>query len=156
LVIKVSEEKREAEELREVLAAVSEFLKGLKEPLMDLVNTIMESLSGEKLGEEVASFYKRLVEAGVPENVATEMTREYMKRRLEAVPSLGSLLESFGGAGRKHRAIVAAEPKDVGKAIEALERLKERFPEKSREIEKAIEKLRSLSGVSKEEGETGS
>ena len=146
----MAEEKGEAEELREVLAAVSDFLKGLKEPLMDIVNTIIESLSGDKLGADVASFYKRLVDAGVPENLAAEMTKEYMKKRLEVVPSLGSILESFGGMGRRFGGTGAQEG-GIDKAIQALEKLKEEHPEKREKIERAVEKLERLKGGEKEE-----
>ncbi len=152
VVMHVSEEKSEAVELKEVLDAVSGFLKGLKEPLMDIINTILDSLSGEKLGVEVASFYKRLVDSGVPENLAAEMTKEYMEKRLNAVPSLGSLLESFGGMGARMRS-GAPHKEGLDKTIQLLERLKEEYPEKREKIEKALEKLRRLEGLEEQGGE---
>ncbi len=144
-------EERDAEEIREILAAISDFLKGLKEPLMDIVNTVIESLSGDKLGADVASFYKRLVDAGMPESLAAEMTKEYMRKRLDAVPSLGSILESFGGMGRRFGG-AGPQSEGIDKAIQALEKLKEEHPETKEKIEKAVERLEKLKGGKEEEG----
>jgi len=90
-------EKGEAEELREVLRAVSDFLKDLKEPIEKLVRMFLELLRGDAVGEDVASFYRRLKESGMPEEVAVEMTRRYFEERvstLNLVKKLGELVSS--------------------------------------------------------------
>ena len=145
------EEMSDAEELREILGAVSEFLKGLKEPLMDIVSTVMDSLSGEKVGSDIAAFYRKLVEAGMPEQLAAEMTKEYMETRLKAVPSLGSLLESFKIMGERRAS--SHTKKDISRTIAMLEKLKEKHPEKKEKIEKAIEKLKGVAEIRVEETE---
>ena len=74
----------ELERIRAVLNSITEFIKNLETPLRGIMGTIAESMNGKKLGEEVAAFYKALVDNGVPPEEAKEMTREYFRRRLEA------------------------------------------------------------------------
>lgn len=81
----------EAEELREVLKAVSDFLVEIKEPLGDLLKTLMESVSGEKLAKEVSTFYKSLVESGIDQQTAKEWTEKFLNERLKSLPSLSFL-----------------------------------------------------------------
>jgi hypothetical protein len=80
-----TEEEREVEELREVLRAVSDFLKELSPTIKQLIDTILGSLSGENLGKEVGTFYKSLIEAGIKEETATKMTEEFLRRKMEMV-----------------------------------------------------------------------
>ncbi len=89
------EEKSDVEELREVLSAISDFLKELKEPLEKLFNTLLSAMDGSKLGEEVAAFYKKLRESGMPEDMAAEMTREYFKTRVESFNLMGLLTRAI-------------------------------------------------------------
>lgn len=83
------------EELRMVLGAITDFVRDIKEPLQDLLKTLVGALSGEQLGREVAAFYSELARSGLPEDMAREMTREFFQRKLEAAPSVERLLESF-------------------------------------------------------------
>ncbi len=76
------EDFRDVEELRLVLKAISDFLRDIKEPISDLLNLILGSLRGDQLGEDVANFYKKLKEAGMSEEQARELTREYFERRM--------------------------------------------------------------------------
>ncbi|MEM3948344.1 MAG: hypothetical protein QXM76_01980 [Zestosphaera sp.] len=85
------EESHDAEELREVLKAVSEFLKDIKEPLGELLKTMIESVSGEKLAREVSTFYKSLVENGLDPQTAKEWTEKFLDERLKSLPSLSFL-----------------------------------------------------------------
>ncbi|BAN89696.1 hypothetical protein [Aeropyrum camini] len=75
----------DVEELREVLAAVSEFIKNLEEPLGNILKTALSVMDGAKLGEEVASFYKKLRDSGMPEEMVEEFTREYFRMRMESL-----------------------------------------------------------------------
>ncbi len=88
-------EKSDVEELREVLSAISDFLKELKEPIEKLFNTLLSAMDGSKLGEEVAAFYKKLRESGMPEDMAAEMTREYFKTRVESFNLMGLLTRAI-------------------------------------------------------------
>ncbi|MEB2835958.1 MAG: hypothetical protein GSR80_001041 [Desulfurococcales archaeon] len=88
------ESESDVRELKEILSALSEFLKGLSEPLEKLIDTILKIADGRRVGEEVAAFYSSLKGAGVPEEVAVEMTREYFHKRIAAL-DLAKLLERF-------------------------------------------------------------
>ena len=145
------EEESEAEEVKEILGAVTEFIASLKEPIKELLDTLAQSLNGEKLGKEVASFYKQLVDSGIPEDMAKEMSKEYFKKRLESAPNLGSLMNMFkGGFKGPTKVVVTKSPKE---AVKQLEALKEAFPEKADQIEKAIKALKALEAEEEEEEE---
>ncbi|MEM2406698.1 MAG: hypothetical protein QXM26_04475, partial [Sulfolobales archaeon] len=62
----------DVEELREVLRAISEFLAEIREPLENLIKTVTDAGSGEKLAKEVATFYKSLIESGIDQQTAKE------------------------------------------------------------------------------------
>lgn len=74
----------DVEELREVLRSVSEFIRELREPLEKLLDTLLSAMDGSKVGGDVAAFYRKLREEGVPEDLAGEMTREYFRARIQA------------------------------------------------------------------------
>lgn len=145
------EEEHDVEELKEVLGAVTEFIASLKEPIKELLDTLAQSLNGEKLGREVASFYKQLVDSGIPEDMAKEMTKEYFRKRLESAPNLGSIMNMFKGGFRgPTKVMISRSPKE---AVKQLEALKEAFPEKADKIEKAIRALKALEEQEEEEKE---
>jgi hypothetical protein len=50
-------------------------------------------VDGESVGRDVARFYLQLKEAGLPEDQVAEMTREYLSRRLEVIPSISKIVE---------------------------------------------------------------
>lgn len=74
-------EKRRCRGARKAIQHYNRALSSLKQPLKELLDTMMESLSGEKLGTNVALFYGKLKEGGVPEESAKETTKEYLKER---------------------------------------------------------------------------
>ena len=80
-----TEEEREVEELREVLKAVSDFLKELSPTIKELTEAVLGSLRGDALGKEVGMFYKSLIEAGIKEETATKMAEEFLLRKMEIV-----------------------------------------------------------------------
>lgn len=69
------EKKHEAEELREVLGVVSEKVPGLLKGLRDV---LYSKEAAENMADAVGTFYKKLVEAGIPKDEALSMTRGYM------------------------------------------------------------------------------
>ncbi len=91
--IEMESEESEVEELREVLKAVSQFVSDLKEPIKEIIAMLMNALDGKKLGEEVAQFYRKLVDSGVPEDMARELTKEFFQKKLESAPKLSSLID---------------------------------------------------------------
>lgn len=123
VIVKTKEKEGEEEikEIKELLNAISEFIAGLKKPLKEYLDMIMESLKGDKLGEDVASFYKKLKESGVPENLAADMAKEYLRKRLEAIPSLKGFFDAVQKS-MKHG------PKNID-----IEEIKEKIEKKKRE-----------------------
>ena len=69
------EEKRDAAEVREILGVVSEKVPGLLKGLRDVVYS---KEAAENMADAVGTFYKKLVEAGIPKEEALEMARGYM------------------------------------------------------------------------------
>ncbi len=84
----------DVEEIRRILEAVSEFLSNLKQPIKEMLDVMTSSLDGDRIGRDVVSFYSKLKESGVSEELASDMTREYLRRRLEVVPSIQDFLET--------------------------------------------------------------
>ncbi len=76
------EEERDVEELREVLSAVSEFLDKLPELIKKVIDALYSRDLGEKMGESISTFYKKLKEAGMPEDMVNQMTREFFERSM--------------------------------------------------------------------------
>ena len=141
---------RDIEELREVLNAVSEFLMNLKQPIKELLEMTMSALDGRKLGEEVASFYESLVSKGVPRELAEDMAKEFLRRKLESVPNISDFVKSFKHATWKHARW------DLDEVVRVLEKLKDKVPPENRkDIEEAISTLKGLRKP-REEGEEGS
>ena len=89
-------EKREAEEIREILSAVTKFIEDLKKPISDLISMVMESLKGDKLGEDIAAFYAKLKESNLPEDMIKEMTRKYMEERVKVANILDRFISMMG------------------------------------------------------------
>jgi len=65
----------EVEDLREVLEVVSDKVPALLRGLRDV---LYSKESAENMAESVGTFYKRLVESGIPKEDALEMARGYM------------------------------------------------------------------------------
>jgi uncharacterized protein (UPF0297 family) len=75
-------EEKEAEEIREILSAVSKFLEDIKKPIADLINMMLDAMRGDRVGEEVAAFYKKLKESGLPDDVVRDMVKKYLEERV--------------------------------------------------------------------------
>jgi hypothetical protein len=84
----------DAEEVKVLLEAVGEFLERLRGPLRELVSIMITVMDGAQLGEDVANFYRKLKDSGLPDDVVLEMTRQYFRERLE-VANLAGLIARF-------------------------------------------------------------
>jgi len=75
----MSDEEREGKgdvhELREVLGVVTEKVPGLLKGLRDV---LYSKEAAESMADAVGTFYKKLVEAGIPKDEALDMARGYM------------------------------------------------------------------------------
>mgnify|MGYP000170860259 CR=1 FL=1 len=100
VVIKKSkEEEEDVEKLKELLKAVSDFIKELKEPIADILNVFMSSMSGDKVGSDVASFYNKLIESGMSKELAEELTKKYFEERISAAKLAENIMRKLGGVG---------------------------------------------------------
>ncbi|ADG90553.1 hypothetical protein [Thermosphaera aggregans] len=97
--IKVETGKTDAEELREVLDAVTPFLEKLKDWVKEIIGLFTSGLDGKKLGEDIGRFYQELKAQGLPEDLIIEMVKDYYKKRMEVVPSIEKLIGSFAKFG---------------------------------------------------------
>jgi len=68
-------ESHDVQDLREVLEVVSDKVPALLRGLRDV---LYSKESAENMAESVGTFYKRLVESGIPKEDALEMARGYM------------------------------------------------------------------------------
>ena len=89
----MSERVSEAEELKEVLSSITAFLKDLTGPLKELLDTLLTTVSGESVGRDVATFYRRLKEEGLPDDLVSELTKRYYEQRMAA----GSVIQQLIG-----------------------------------------------------------
>jgi len=76
------------EALQKVLGSVAEMIESFARTLERVLDEVVESLEGEKVGSDVAAFYAKIREAGIPEEEAKEMTREYFRKRISVAEEL--------------------------------------------------------------------
>jgi len=86
----------DVEELRGILTTISEFLKEIAPQIREILNAIFEQFSGEKVGKDIAAFYKSLVEAGLDKETIKEMTMKYYEERVSIMKMFDRIMENFG------------------------------------------------------------
>ncbi len=101
----MGEHKNEAAEVREILDVVSDRVPGLLRGLRDV---LYSREAAESMADSVATFYKKLTEAGIPKEDALEMARGYMINLRELVGGKGINIGNFD-TGSKHRERGGAE-----------------------------------------------
>jgi len=111
---------KDIEALKGVLNVLVDFLRNLKGPLADIINTVLSTMRGEELGEDVGAFYRKLVESGVPEKTASELARRYLEERL-AISKIVRIALSEIMRGRKVRPEEIRELIKVSKELESEE-----------------------------------
>jgi len=84
---------RNVEDLRELLATVSDEVPGL---LRGLRNVIYSKEAAENMADAVSTFYKKLVDAGIPKEEALDMARGYVLNLREILGSKGGLNMNIG------------------------------------------------------------
>jgi len=110
----------EAEEVRQILGAVSTEVPAL---IKSIINAVFSEEAGKNMGRAAAAFYKELKDSGMPDNVAVKMTEDY----IGVFTSLGELLKSAGE--RKGKIMISTEKgRELGEEIE--KRIKEKLAQK--------------------------
>lgn len=87
----------DVEALEKVLDALSKFLRDLQEPLEKLLKTFLDVFSGDRVGKDVADFYSHLKEAGMPDDLIIDMTKQYFRRRIAMLDLAKALIREIGG-----------------------------------------------------------
>jgi hypothetical protein len=79
-------EKRDTEELKEILGVVSTEVPAL---IKSLLSSVFSEEAGRNMGKAAAAYYKELKNGGLPEQVAVKLTEDYMR----TFTSIGTCLE---------------------------------------------------------------
>ena len=65
----------DVKEIGEILDTISEKIPKL---ISGIMTTLYSAENGKNMGKAIGSFYKELLDAGIPEDVAIEMAKDYM------------------------------------------------------------------------------
>ncbi len=87
------EDMDDVEELKEVMETLNETVPSL---VSGIVEAIYNTEDSEKLAKSTANFYKELVDAGMDEDKAYELTRDFMQNR-DVTSVVKSILSEHGG-----------------------------------------------------------
>ena len=79
---------KDIDDLREVLGVVADKMPGL---LRGLRNVMYSNEAAENMAGAVATFYTKLVEAGIPKEEAMDMTRGYMINLRDLIGGKGGI-----------------------------------------------------------------
>jgi len=90
LIVK-TEGKKDVEELKEVLTTISEFIPKIPELIKSLLTAVYSEETGREIGKAVATFYKTLIENGIPKETALKMTEEYLSTFTKLGKSLAEI-----------------------------------------------------------------
>jgi hypothetical protein len=116
--------KEEAEEVKEILSAVSTQVPAL---IKSVLASVFSEEAGRNMGKAAAAYYKELKASGMPEDVVVKMTEEYMR----TFTSLGNLLQNVG---KSQKVVLSGKTgEDLGEEIER--RVREKLERKRREHE---------------------
>lgn len=113
--------KRDAQEVKEILGAVSTEIPTL---IKSLLASVFSEEAGKNMGKAAAAYYKELKSGGLPEPVAVKLTEDYMR----TFTSIGDMLRSAGTGRHSERAQDA-----LGEEIE--KRIRERLGKRTGESE---------------------
>ncbi len=102
------------EEVAAAAKVAADIMREIRNLVTELVEQAMKALDGARLGREVSEFYKNLIENGMPEEMARQLTMEFFKQRLEAAPKLSSLIEALAKGSKLTEKIAVVKGGDGG------------------------------------------
>jgi hypothetical protein len=117
---KTSKASEDAEEVREILSVVSEKVPAL---IKGLMTSVFSADSAKEMGKAAATYYSELKAGGIPDDVAVQMTKEY----IGTFSKISDFIKT--ASGRRD------DNEDIGRDIQAAvkkrirEQLKENFGE---------------------------
>lgn len=125
---KTSKASADAEEVREILSVVSEKVPAL---IKGLMSSVFSADSAKEMGKAAATYYSELKAGGIPDDVAVQMTKEY-------IGTFSKISDFIKTAGGRHE-----DDENIGRDIQVAvrkrirDRLKENFGEEERTEEKS-------------------
>ena len=84
--------KEEAEEVKAILSVVSTEIPAL---IKNIIASVFSEEAGRNMGKAAGAFYKELKDSGMPDNLALQMTEDYMT----TFTGLGDLFTQIGSKG---------------------------------------------------------
>lgn len=115
-----SEVSKDILELKGALTAITEFLRDITGPLKDIMSIIQSYIAGDKLGKDIANFYRSLKDSGLPDDIINDLVKRYYDERMKIMKLLGRIFEY--GRGFKPSTLEKEELKklkdSIGKAGE--------------------------------------
>ncbi|HEX9907309.1 MAG TPA: hypothetical protein VGB78_02435 [Thermoplasmata archaeon] len=111
----MSEEKHDAQEVKEILQVVATEIPKLLESIS---NTMYKSENAENFGKSIAVFYKQMKDSGMDDKQAYALTQQYMNNF-----SLGGMISS-AMSGRK----ITVDTDDISEEVE--ERIRKKIKKK--------------------------
>ncbi len=75
------------------------FSTEVPEMIKRIMNSVFSEEAGKNMGKAASAYYNQLKSGGLPDEVATQLTVEYMR----TFTSLGDMLKNAGGAGWRRR-----------------------------------------------------
>ena len=118
-MIEERKEKKEAEEVKEILGVVSKEIPAL---IKGIIGSVFSEEAGKDMGRAAAAFYKELKEGGMPEEIAVRMTENYVG----VFTSLGDVLKG-AVSGRKSGKLSEKEIEE-----EVAKKIKEKLAQENR------------------------
>jgi hypothetical protein len=109
-MIEERKEKKEAEEVKEILGVVSKEIPAL---IKGIIGSVFSEEAGKDMGRAAAAFYRELKEGGMPEETAVKMTENYVG----VFTSLGDVLKSTVSEGKKSKLSEKEIEEEVAKKI---------------------------------------
>ncbi len=92
---KESHEEEDVEIVRIVFGTLPTIIKSAEGMIVQMIKTITDPARAENLAKGVATLYKTLKEAGLPEDEIKEIVREYVKSTLEASKLVKEIVETL-------------------------------------------------------------
>ena len=118
-MIEERKEKKEAEEIKEILGVVSKEIPAL---IKGIIGSVFSEEAGKDMGRAAAAFYRELKEGGMPEETAVRMTKNYVG----VFTSLGDVLKG-AVSGRKSGKLSEKEIEE-----EVAKKIKEKLARENR------------------------
>ncbi len=98
----------DADELREIARALPELFSAINESVPKLIQGIIGSVyspeAAGNMGAAVGQFYRKLIEEGIPEQVALEMTKKFVGA-LDFEKIIGMATDEIGSSSRRKRKV---------------------------------------------------